>query len=262
MLDMLQGGPKLRRWYGEQDMLGVGGPREEEDGYGIDKEELLPEDDSPKDTILVLDGDSPMGEQLILQLIVAREKVRALVGDPVMAKQAFGPYVEFVRGSASSLESDDAAAALKGVRTLVVTGKLGSGGASAARRAGAEHVVLLSSVGLESGGLSLGFLTGSEDAVLKDARREALVAAAGLPYTVVRVGAVQDVPGGDSTIRLIPDGTPQGKISREDVAEVLSQAAAKQPAAGLSLTVDSQPGEATTSWVESLEALVAGSVAS
>lgn len=216
-----------------------------QDGYGIDKEELLPEDDSPKDTILVLDGDSPMGEQLILQLIVAREKackhvsasqqhrsavvlsrwmpnkrlcccacqqVRALVGDPVMAKQAFGPYVEFVRGSASSLESDDAAAALKGVRTLVVTGKLGSGGASAARRAGAEHVVLLSSVGLESGGLSLGFLTGSEDAVLKDARREALVAAAGLPYTVVRVGAVQDVPGGDSTIRLIPDGTPQGKI--------------------------------------------------
>jgi hypothetical protein len=66
--------------------------------------------------------------------------------------------------------------------------------------------------GLETGGLSLGFLLGSEDAVLKDARREAVAASSGLPFTVVRVGAIQDVPGGSSDLSLQSDAPPTGKI--------------------------------------------------
>lgn len=263
MLDMLQGGPKLRRWYGEQEMLGVGGPKyDDEEYYGSGLEGSQPQDDSPKDTVLVLDGDSAMGEQLVLQLILARQKVRALVGDPVMARQAFGPYVDFVQGSASAM--GDAAGALKGVQTLIATGKLDAECVRAAKRAGVERLLLLSSLGLETGGLSLGFLLGSEDAVLKDARREAVAASSGLPFTVVRVGAIQDVPGGSSDLSLQSDAPPTGKISREDVARVLSAAVSKQPpSAGVILTVGSQSSNTSgASWQQQLNSLMESSPAS
>ena len=50
--------------------------------------------------------------------------------------------------------------------------------------------VLLSGVGSAAGGgFSLGALLGGEAAVLRDPQREAALAAAGLPHTVVRAGA-------------------------------------------------------------------------
>lgn len=55
-------GPKLRKWYGEgerkQGEKGKPGPEDENEG--------------PGDAILVTDADSPLGELVLLQLILAR----------------------------------------------------------------------------------------------------------------------------------------------------------------------------------------------
>lgn len=57
-------GPKLRKWYGE-------GERRPRDGQDPDPEDEE-EPQGPADAILVTDGDSPTGELVILQLILAR----------------------------------------------------------------------------------------------------------------------------------------------------------------------------------------------
>lgn len=89
LLDYMEAGPKLRKWYGE-------GERRPRDGQEPDPEKDEP--DAPGDAVLVTDGDSPMGELVILQLILARLKVTALVKDSAAATQAYGSYVTPVQG--------------------------------------------------------------------------------------------------------------------------------------------------------------------
>ncbi len=56
-------GPKLRKWYGEGERRPQdGGPDPEEDG----------EPEGGGDSVLVTDADSPTGELLLLQLMLAR----------------------------------------------------------------------------------------------------------------------------------------------------------------------------------------------
>jgi hypothetical protein len=68
---VLAAGPKLRKWYGE-------GERLPSDGGGLEPArapEPEPEEDTedePKEAILVTDGNSPTGEQIVLQLILSR----------------------------------------------------------------------------------------------------------------------------------------------------------------------------------------------
>lgn len=63
------GGPKLRKWYGEGDLPLDG-------GNTIVKNMPEPQDiaheDIERDAVLVTDADSPTGEQVVLQLILAR----------------------------------------------------------------------------------------------------------------------------------------------------------------------------------------------
>ena len=63
------GGPKLRKWYGEGELPQDGG------STIVDNmpkpEDILP-GDVERDAILVTDADSPTGEQVVLQLILAR----------------------------------------------------------------------------------------------------------------------------------------------------------------------------------------------
>lgn len=68
---MFAAGPKLRKWYGE-------GERLPSDGGGLDllrSPDPEPEEDTeddPKEAILVTNGNSPTGEQIVLQLILSR----------------------------------------------------------------------------------------------------------------------------------------------------------------------------------------------
>lgn len=62
------GGPKLRKWYGEGELPVDGGDIV---GKLPEPEDIAPED-TETDAILVTDADSATGEQVVLQLILAR----------------------------------------------------------------------------------------------------------------------------------------------------------------------------------------------
>lgn len=59
------GGPKLRKWYGQGERpTDGGGMRRSEPTSQIDP-------NAPKDAVLVTDADSPTGDAVVLQLILA-----------------------------------------------------------------------------------------------------------------------------------------------------------------------------------------------
>lgn len=63
------GGPKLRKWYGEGDLPVDGGNPIVSNMP--EPEDIAPED-IERDAVLVTEADSPTGEQVVLQLILAR----------------------------------------------------------------------------------------------------------------------------------------------------------------------------------------------
>lgn len=64
-----------------------GGPRQDDDP------EEPQEPDQPREFVMVLDADSPTGEQVVLQLILARQQIKAVVSDAAAAAAGFGPYI-------------------------------------------------------------------------------------------------------------------------------------------------------------------------
>ncbi|XP_048617342.1 uncharacterized protein LOC106406662 isoform X2 [Brassica napus] len=99
ILDYIEGGPKLRKWYGAPELLPKDGSSSEEDDEAEEQEEDAL--DGVKDTVFVTDGDSDVGQMIILQLIVKGTRVKALVKDKRKAMEAFGAYVELTSGDAS-----------------------------------------------------------------------------------------------------------------------------------------------------------------
>ena len=66
----LAAGPKLRKWYGEGERMPKDGSSPLDDG---DLEApLQAASDVPRTAVLVTDADSPLAEQVVLQLILAR----------------------------------------------------------------------------------------------------------------------------------------------------------------------------------------------
>lgn len=66
----LAGGPKLRKWYGQGERPADGGGLRhgaDAPGPGEDLDANV-----PRDAVLVTDADTPMGEFVVLQLILAR----------------------------------------------------------------------------------------------------------------------------------------------------------------------------------------------
>jgi hypothetical protein len=58
----------MRKWYGETDKLTMPEdmlPRDESEDGG-------PDDSSPRDAVLVTGADTPLGELIVLQLVLAR----------------------------------------------------------------------------------------------------------------------------------------------------------------------------------------------
>lgn len=199
--------------------------------------------------------------QVVLQLILNRAKIRALVKDPTAAKDGFGPYIEIVQGS-----SNDAAAVrrlLRGAKAAVCCGRLGAllPAAAAAR---VPHVVLLSAAGSEAlGGLAALFAS-AEQKELADAGREQQLRASGLAHTILQVGALAGVPGGESQLALTAGGVPpKGEVSREDAAKALAEAAERDPASGslVMQLASAGAGEPPEDWQAVLQQLAAQSAA-
>jgi len=258
LLDVAMAGPKLRKWYGQGErMIRDGG--EEEGGEGRAQQEEDEEDgyEGEGDAILVLDADTPMGEQVVLQLILARAEVKALVKDVTAARNSYGPYV-----TPLSLDPSNPGLlkkALKNCGSVVVLGPSLGALPRVVKEAGMAHVLLLSAAGTPSQGGFLSGLFDKELSGLRDAGREDALRNTGVRYTVVRVGAVRDAPGGQAGLALTSSSggqqggaTASAPVSREDLAAVIVQALMRPPQGdegGRTFTVASTgPGAPPSDW--------------
>ncbi|KAH9665158.1 NAD(P)-bd dom domain-containing protein [Citrus sinensis] len=190
------GGPKLRKWYGAPDLLPKDGSNEEDE----EKEDEFPEE--ARDAVLVTDGDSDIGQMVILSLIVKRTRIKALVKDKRNAMESFGTYVE--EGFISN------AGSLKGV----------------------QHVILLSQLSVYRG-------SGGIQALMKgNARKlaeqdESMLMASGVPYTIIRTGVLQNTPGGKQGFQFEEGCAANGSLSKEDAAFICVEALESIPQIGL-----------------------------
>lgn len=117
--------------------------------------------------------------------------------------------MDVVQGQVGSLKGNRDA--LRGVCTLIIPGRLGDS-VGAAKAAGVDHIVLVSSVGLVAERFSFALSLNGEGSVLRDETREKEVRESGAPFTFVRVGSIREVPGGSDSIAISKDGIPSGNI--------------------------------------------------
>ena len=202
LLDFLEAGPKMRKWYGQEDF--DPSKNQKPEGGGPEEEEGGPEEEpEATDHVLVLGAESALGELVILKLVLARQKVVTLVKDREQSEAEWGPFVKCVQGNVGS--ANDIAKCLRVAKAAILPDELGAleeavralGGAP-----GVSHVVLVSAADASASGmgLMLSKLFDSE-AVLSDAAREAAVAGLGLPYTIVRAGEIGGMEARDGLAR-------------------------------------------------------------
>lgn len=84
---------------------------------------------------------------------------------------------------------------------------------------------------------------------------EVAVRASGNPYTIVRPSWLIDQPGGHSALRLEQGDTGDGKVSREDIAEICVQALLHPEARGKTFEVYAQPGTPPNDWARVFDQL-------
>lgn len=133
ILDYIEGGPKLRKWYGAPDLYAA-------DGSILEKTDESSEEDQVRDAVLVTDGDNEIGQTVILSLIIKRIRVKALVKDKRAAMASFGTYVEPMTGNLK--DSSFLKKSLRGVRAIICPNE---GFLSIVESLkGVQHVVILS----------------------------------------------------------------------------------------------------------------------
>ncbi|KAH1149271.1 hypothetical protein GLYMA_16G005300v4 [Glycine max] len=239
ILDYIEGGPKLRKWYGAPDIL-------EKDGTAIeDNEDDYPEDEV-RDAVLVTDGDSEMGQMVILSLIVKKARVKTLVKDKRVALEAFGSYVESMAGDTS--DKRFVKKALRGVRTIICPneGFLSSVGSLQ----GVQHLQL-SVYGGQSGFQSM-MKSNAKKLAEQD---ESVLKTSGIPYTIIRTGALQDTPGGKQGFTFDEGCAASGSISKEDAAFVCVAAFDCVPQTGFIFEVANGDNK-VSDWKECLATLM------
>ncbi|KAK7349279.1 hypothetical protein VNO77_06525 [Canavalia gladiata] len=243
ILDYIEGGPKLRKWYGAPDLL-------EKDGTATEEEEDDYPEDEIRDAVLVTDGDSEMGQMVILSLIVKKTRVKALVKDKKVALEAFGSYVESMAGDTS--DNRFLKKALRGVRTIICPneGFLSSVGSLQK----VEHVILLSQLSVFSGKSGIQSMMKSNAKKLAE-QDESVLKSSGIPYTIIRTGALQDTPGGKQGFTFDEGCASSGSISKEDAAFVCVAALDCVPQKGFIFEVANGDNQ-VSDWKECLATLM------
>ncbi|XP_050379812.1 uncharacterized protein LOC126797187 [Argentina anserina] len=208
ILDYIEGGPKLRKWYGAP-----------KDGSGAEDEDESSEGDEIRDAVLVTDGDSEMGQMVILSLIVKRARVKALVKDKRAALEAFGTYVESLTGD--SKDKPFLRRALRGVSTIICPneGFLSTVGSLK----GVNHVILLSQLSVYKGASGIQALMKSNARKLAE-EDESILMSSGIPYTIIRAGSLQSSPGGTQGFSFEKGTAAKGTLSKEDAAFICVEA--------------------------------------
>eukprot|EP00270_Netrium_digitus_P005506 TRINITY_DN17323_c0_g1_i1.p1 TRINITY_DN17323_c0_g1~~TRINITY_DN17323_c0_g1_i1.p1 ORF type:complete len:346 (+),score=105.12 TRINITY_DN17323_c0_g1_i1:160-1197(+) len=222
LLDYIEAGPKMRKWYGapEQQLPGERDLAREQE---LQKQEVAEEDDEEEGAgkrVLVVDAESETGMLVVLSLILARAKIRVLVKDVRAATDAFGPYVEAVMGHPNDVLSVDCA--LKGVNSIILPAAAVGVVPERAKAKAVKHIVLLSEAidVQQQQGLVGKLLNGGK--AKRTAERESAVLASGVPCTILRAPPLEDAPGG-SGFSVSEPSTLQGRgknqsMTREDAA--------------------------------------------
>ncbi|XP_022964487.1 uncharacterized protein LOC111464497 [Cucurbita moschata] len=223
ILDYIEGGPKLRKWYGAPDLVSKDDSvLKDEDEYG---EEI-------RDAVLVTDGDTEMGQMVILSLILKKTRVKALVKDKQAALEAFGLYVEPVAGDIRDEQS--LKKALREVRTIICPkeGFLSNAGSLK----GVQHIVLLSQLSNYRSASGVQALLKSNAKKLAE-QDEAVLVASRIPYTIIRAGLLQDTPGGNQGFSFEEGCSATGSLSKEDAAFICVEATGAVPKGGFTFEV-------------------------
>ncbi|XP_074331944.1 uncharacterized protein At5g02240 isoform X2 [Apium graveolens] len=184
ILDYIEGGPKLRKWYGAPDIL----PK---DASNLEDEDSAPEEGEVRDAVLVTDGDNEIGQMVILSLIIKRSRVRALVKDKRAAIESFGTYVESMAGDANDKRFLNKA--LRGVRAIICPNEGFLSTVESLK--GVQHVILLSQLSAYEGSSGLQAIMNGNAKKLA-AQDEAVITNSGIPYTIIRTGSLTNTPGG------------------------------------------------------------------
>ena len=228
LLDFMYAGKKLRKWYGQE------GQVLPKDGDPVSTS--VPSDDhmmeEARDGVLVVFPDEyPMAEQVVLQLILQRARVLAVVKDIKGASSSYGSYVDVVQGDSSGIQK-----ALRRVNSVVLCGGVNEEMMRALTWSRVPHVVLLSGVTQKGtggrGGLMSLFLD-PETRALEDPSREEKVKQLGVEYTICRVGTLTNEEGGRARVEVVPGGYGEGEMPREDAARALAQASIEQTNLGV-----------------------------
>ncbi|XP_008656797.1 uncharacterized protein, chloroplastic-like isoform X1 [Zea mays] len=213
ILDYIEGGPKLRRWYGAPDLLPKDGAAEDEEDESQDIEES-------RDAVLVTNGDSEIGQMVILALILKRARTKALVKDKRTTEEAFGTYVECMVGDIG--DKSFTKRALRGVRAIICPADDGFFSEPIDLK-GVQHIVLLSQLAVyrNSGGLQAIMNSKLKTLAEKD---EEVVLASGIPCTIIRTGSLQSTPGRERGFDFTEGIASKGRISKEDAATICVEA--------------------------------------
>uniref|UniRef100_A0A0E0KEY6 NAD(P)-binding domain-containing protein n=1 Tax=Oryza punctata TaxID=4537 RepID=A0A0E0KEY6_ORYPU len=212
ILDYIEGGPKLRRWYGAPDLL----PK---DGIAQDEEDEPSDIEEPRDAVLVTNGDSEIGQMVILSLILKRARIKALVKDRRSTEEAFGTYVECMVGNME--DKSFTKKALRGVRAIICPAD--DGFFSDLDLKGVQHIVLLSQLSVYRGSGGLQAIMNSKLRKLAE-RDEEVVLASGIPSTIIRTGSMQSTPGGERGFDFTEGAAAKGRMSKEDAATICVEA--------------------------------------
>ncbi|KAF6157112.1 hypothetical protein GIB67_041573 [Kingdonia uniflora] len=255
------GGPKLRKWYGASDLLPKDGGLEDKEDEATEVEEL-------RDVVFVTDGDSEIGQMVILSLIVKRARVKALVRDKRAAIEAFGSYVEllimvltcmccsiiYVKSIVRDAKDPSfLKKALMGVRSIICPSNEGFL-SDTQSLIGVQHIVLLSQLAAYRGSSGIQAFMTSKSRKLAE-QDESMVIASGIPYTIVRSGFLQDTPGGRQGFNFKKGSAAQGRLSKEDAAFICIQALDSVPQKGLVFEV-ANGDENVSDWKEFFASLV------
>ena len=252
MLDVMEGGPKLRKWYGEDSSVGKDGEamkkrerekkeENEEEAFRNDEEKneayqasvngvASTSESSPKRAIYVLDSGSKLGDAVVMQLVLAKLDVKVACENVEAESARYGPYVDVADlGNAEALRRS-----LAGVRSVIVpAGKFDESFAKSCKESGVKHIVLLSTAKASKGNVLSMLLEDEGARARKDDKREQLAKNLDIPLTIIRpVNVVDEPTRGKMMTFSKEEGRLSGTISIEDVAVCAVRALAQPPKKG------------------------------
>ncbi len=218
--------------------------------------------------LVVVFGATGRTGRLVLEELGRRPAfaVRAVARDPAAAQAdaTLAGLAQWVPGDVTRAAT--LATALRGARYVICTvGATERSGpnspefvdyggvrslAAAARDAGVAQFVLVSSMGVESGGGVVGWFLNllSGDALEWKQRGEQALRASGVPYTIVRPGGLTDKPGGRAGVRFQQGDQGMGSIPRADVAAVVVATLGEVDAIGRTFEIRSDASLAPEAW--------------